>query len=46
MNDDNNFLEELLHWIDSIPLSRPKKNLSRDFCDGGIYNKNNKYIIK
>lgn len=21
-------------WIDAIPLSRPKKNIARDFCDG------------
>jgi len=29
--------EELLtlyEWIDSIPLSRDKKNIARDFCDG------------
>ena len=37
MNEENNFLEELLHWIDSIPLSRPKKKLSRDFSDGGKF---------
>ncbi len=37
MNDDNKLLEDLLHWIDSIPLSRPKKNLARDFSDGGTY---------
>ena len=24
----------LYEWIDSIPLSREKKNISRDFCDG------------
>ena len=23
-------------WVDSIPLTRPKKNISRDFSDGGI----------
>lgn len=32
--------EEALHqlylWIDNIPLSRPKRNLSRDFSDGGV----------
>ena len=21
-------------WIDTIPLSREKKNIARDFCDG------------
>jgi hypothetical protein len=31
-------LEELYTWIDSIPLSRPKKNISRDFADGGKSN--------
>ena len=24
----------LYEWIDSIPLSRDKKNIARDFCDG------------
>ena len=24
----------LYEWIDSIPLSREKKNIARDFCDG------------
>lgn len=27
-------IEELLSWIDSIPLSRPKRNIARDFSDG------------
>ncbi|OHS98239.1 hypothetical protein TRFO_35395 [Tritrichomonas foetus] len=27
-------LEDLYQWIDKIPLSRRKKNLSRDFSDG------------
>ncbi|PFH33429.1 SPEF1 family protein [Besnoitia besnoiti] len=27
-------LAELYHWVDSIPLSRPKRNISRDFSDG------------
>ncbi len=27
-------LDKLYTWIDSIPLSRPKKNLARDFSDG------------
>lgn len=27
-------LNEIYNWVDEIPLSRPKKNISRDFCDG------------
>ncbi len=27
-------MEELVDWLDSFPLSRLKKNLSRDFSDG------------
>lgn len=30
-------LERLYAWIDEIPLSRFKKNLPRDFSDGGTY---------
>ena len=29
-------LQDLYTWIDEIPLSRPKKNISRDFSDAGI----------
>lgn len=29
--------EELYTWISSIPFSKPKKNLTRDFSDAGIY---------
>jgi hypothetical protein len=29
-------LMELYEWIDEIPLSRTKKNINRDFSDGGI----------
>lgn len=32
MNDDQMVL--VFEWIDSIPLSREKKNINRDFCDG------------
>ncbi|CAL8101808.1 unnamed protein product [Orchesella dallaii] len=28
-------LEELYSWIDTVPLTRPKKNINRDFSDGG-----------
>ncbi|KAI8921748.1 hypothetical protein BC831DRAFT_393134, partial [Entophlyctis helioformis] len=27
-------IQSLYTWIDEIPLSRPKKNISRDFSDG------------
>lgn len=27
----------VLEWVDSANLSRPKKNLARDFSDGGRY---------
>lgn len=40
-NDMDDFddaeLEELYSWIDGIPLSRPKRNIARDFSDGGKY---------
>ena len=28
-------LKPLYQWIDEIPLSRPKRNIARDFADGG-----------
>ena len=31
---DEDAMKSLLKWIDSIPLSRPKKSLARDFSDG------------
>ena len=31
---DDEALQSLFSWIDSIPLSRKKKNLTRDFSDG------------
>ena len=27
-------LRAIYAWIDAIPLSRPKRNISRDFSDG------------
>lgn len=27
-------LNEIYNWVDEIPLSRPKKNMARDFSDG------------
>lgn len=37
-------LESVYEWVDSIPLSRPKVNIARDFSDGGISFKISKYI--
>uniref|UniRef100_A0A8C8RSA0 Sperm flagellar protein 1 n=1 Tax=Pelusios castaneus TaxID=367368 RepID=A0A8C8RSA0_9SAUR len=31
---DEESLQELYSWVDAIPLSRPKKNIARDFSDG------------
>lgn len=28
-------LEEIYNWVDEIPLSRPKRNIARDFSDAG-----------
>ena len=39
-------LTDVYNWIDQLPLSRPKKNITRDFSDGGnnlIYHSFNYY---
>lgn len=28
----------IYEWVDSVNLSRPKKNIARDFSDGGTLN--------
>jgi len=28
-------LQSLYTWVDEIPLSRPKRNIARDFSDAG-----------
>lgn len=38
---DDESLQELYTWIDEIPLSRPKRNIARDFSDGGSDNRQN-----
>ena len=38
MSEDNELMS-IYEWVDSVPLSRPKKNIARDFCDGGKINK-------
>lgn len=30
-------LQRVYNWVDEIPLSRPKKNISRDFADGVLF---------
>jgi len=30
-------LERVYAWVDGIALSRPKKNITRDFSDAGLY---------
>lgn len=32
---DEGTLDELYQWLEAIPLSRPRRNLPRDFSDGG-----------
>ncbi|XP_033757018.1 sperm flagellar protein 1-like isoform X12 [Pecten maximus] len=34
MNLSDEALTDLYKWVDSIPLSKPKKNITRDFSDG------------
>mmetsp|Transcript_54504 Transcript_54504/g.151950 ORF Transcript_54504/g.151950 Transcript_54504/m.151950 type:complete len:219 (-) Transcript_54504:115-771(-) len=34
-NDEE--LQKLYVWVDEIPLSRPKRNISRDFADGVLF---------
>lgn len=29
-------MQQIYNWVDEIPLSRPKRNIARDFADGGI----------
>jgi len=34
MGGEEDNMQELYQWIDDIPLSRPKRSISRDFSDG------------
>ena len=36
MQLNDKVLEDLYQWIDSLPLSRPKKRIERDFADGKL----------
>ncbi|XP_018426989.1 PREDICTED: sperm flagellar protein 1-like [Nanorana parkeri] len=38
-------LQELYAWIDQVPLSRPKKNIARDFSDGVLVAEVTKHFI-
>ena len=31
---DEDELQLIYYWVDEIPLSRPKRNIARDFADG------------
>jgi hypothetical protein len=33
-SDENNDIMFIYEWVDSVPLSRAKKNITRDFADG------------
>ena len=30
-------MQGIYNWVDEIPLSRPKRNIARDFSDGGKF---------
>ena len=30
-------MQAIYNWVDEIPLSRPKRNIARDFSDGGKF---------
>ena len=32
---DEEEMQGIYNWVDEIPLSRPKRNIARDFSDGG-----------
>mmetsp|Transcript_6803 Transcript_6803/g.11966 ORF Transcript_6803/g.11966 Transcript_6803/m.11966 type:complete len:258 (+) Transcript_6803:102-875(+) len=35
--DSDEELQKLYNWVDDIPLSKPKRNIARDFADGVLY---------
>ena len=37
-NLDTDTLNSIYDWVDQVPLSRPKKNIARDFSDAGMQN--------
>lgn len=34
--DKGQEMQQVYAWVDEIPLTRPKRNIARDFSDGGI----------
>ena len=34
---DEEEMQAVYNWVDEIPLSRPKRNIARDFSDGGKF---------
>ena len=33
---EDEVLQRVYTWVDETPLSRPRRNINRDFSDGGI----------
>ena len=38
-------MQVIYNWVDEIPLSRPKRNIARDFSDGGKYAFSKNYMV-
>ena len=36
VNVISKMMQQIYAWVDDIPLTRPKRNITRDFSDGGI----------
>lgn len=42
---DEEDLTKVYEWVDTIPLSRPKRNINRDFSDGVLVAEIFKYFL-
>jgi predicted Rdx family selenoprotein len=42
---DEEELQLVYQWVDSVPLSRPKKNISRDFSDACKYLSRSQFVV-
>ena len=42
---DEEEMQAVYNWVDEISLSRPKKNIARDFSDGGISSSNKNLVV-